>query len=227
MSIFNTATATCPECGEPVEISWAASVNADRRPDLRSAILDRSFQAEFCPTCGQPMRLPPHLTYVDLARRNWILVEDVAELPQWAVHEAEAGKLFEESFGPAAPPVAQELASGVRPRLVFGWPALREKLICTELGLDDVQLELLKLAVMRGVAGTPVGDGLALRLVAGNDDTLTLDVVNDATETAVSTTELPRSLYDDIGTDTAAWAPLRARLVNEIFVDVQRFMIGA
>ena len=36
------------------------------------------------------------------------------------------------------------MGEGFQPRLVFGWPALREKLLCASLSLNDVDLELLK-----------------------------------------------------------------------------------
>ncbi len=226
MSIFNSANAVCPECGETVEISWAASVNADRRPDLRLAILDSSFQAEPCPICESTMRLPPHITYLDVARGHWILVEDVTELSRWPALEEEADRLFSDSFGAKAPSMAKDIGTGMQKRLVFGWPALREKLFCAELGLDDVELELLKVAVIRGVDDVPIGEDLALRLVAGDSETLTFDVTDDDTEERVATTEVPRSLYDDIVGDTDAWAPLREQLVTETFVDVARFMVG-
>jgi CpXC protein len=48
MSKFETQTLTCPSCGEAVDFEAVASVNADRRPDLREAILDFSFQRQVC-----------------------------------------------------------------------------------------------------------------------------------------------------------------------------------
>lgn len=228
MSIFNSTNNTCPRCGETVEISWAASVNAVRRPDLRAAILDRSFQAEDCPACGLKMRLPPHLTYVDMNKGNWILVEGFDEMPHWEAHEAEAKQLFDEAFGATAPASNRELAEGVSPRLVFGWPALREKILATELGLDDATLELLKIAVIRSVPGAPLADGRGLRLVGGDAATLKLEITDDATEETFGATDVPRSLYDDIAGDTAAWAPLRAKLSDVALVDLQRFtLVGA
>lgn len=225
MSIFNTAQATCPSCGDKVEISWAASVNAVRRPDLRAAVLDRSFQAKDCPSCGTRMRLPPHLTYVDMARGDWVLVNAANELPAWTEKEAEAKALFDDSFGPSAPAASREMADGVRPRIAFGWPALREKLICTELGLDDVTLEILKIAMIRTLGGAALA-GPTLRLVKGDDKTLTFDIVDDATEASTLTTDVPRGLYDDIAGDTAAWAPLRERFANTALVDLTRFTVG-
>ena len=37
------------------------------------------------------------------------------------------------------------------------WPALREKVVCQDAGLDDVELELTKMAILRNVAGSPIG----------------------------------------------------------------------
>jgi hypothetical protein len=224
MSIFNTTTATCAGCGHVEQITWAASVNADRRPDLRVAVLDHSFQVLDCPSCGTRMRLPPHMTYVDLARGNWVLVESVDQIGKWKTHEAEAQQLFTDAFGPGAAKSARELAEGIQPRLVFGWPPLREKIIAAELGLDDVTLELLKLAVIRNVPGGPIGSA-ALRLVSGDKTTLKLEITDDETEAVSGETEVPRSLYNDIAGDTAAWAPLRDQLTNKPLVDVLRFTL--
>jgi hypothetical protein len=223
MSIFNTAVMTCPACQHETEISWVASVNADRRPDLRDALLDGSLQAEPCSVCGEKLRLPPHLTYVDMARGNWLLVDTVDEIPNWRAHELEATTLFDDAFGASAPQVAQELAKGVSPRIVFGWPALREKVLCSALGIDDVTLELLKTSVIRNVPGMALGQ--SLRLTGGTDTSLTLAVMDDASEAVTATTDVPRSLIDDIAGDVAAWAPLRARLTAGPLVDVARFVL--
>lgn len=227
MSIFHTATIACPDCGLSSDVSWSASVNADRRPDLRDAILDGSFQSESCPHCSRKLRLPPHLTYVDMTRGQWLVAASAAELTQWPVLEADAVKLFDASFGAGAPAAARSLAEGVRPRLVFGWPALREKLLCGELGLNDVDLELLKLALLRGASGIPIGDGLALRLEGGDAGMLTFAVIREETEERVAASEIPRELYDDIAADTATWAAQREQLAGHPFVDTLRFMIGA
>jgi hypothetical protein len=224
MSLFNTTTIACPDCGNREEVSWAASVNADRRPDLRAEVLAGSFQAHECAACGTRMRLPPHLTYIDIGRGNWVLVQSVDEIANWTTHEAEAQRLFEAAFGASAPKVAQELAEGVSPRLVFGWPPLREKILARELGLDDVILELLKLDILRNVPGGPIG-AAALRLAAGDSSTLHFEVTDDDSEAVTAETEVPRSLYDDIAGDSAAWATLRDRFSGKALVDVLRFTL--
>ena len=45
MSLFNPAAAQCPNCGTAQDVQLVGSINADRRPDLRQQILDRTFQA--------------------------------------------------------------------------------------------------------------------------------------------------------------------------------------
>ena len=70
------------------------------------------------------------------------------KVTQWRAAEADAIGVFELAFGTRAPPPARQLGGGLVPRLVFGWPALVEKLRCEELGLDDVTLEMTKIAIM-------------------------------------------------------------------------------
>lgn len=226
MSMIHTAMVRCGACGEETEARWAASVNADRRPDLRDAILSGSFQSLTCPNCETAVRLPAHLTYLDHGRGDWLLVEDIDQLGTWAETETEALSVFRETFGPGASAAAQELAEGVSPRVVFGWAALREKLLCTEHGVDDVTLELVKLATMRSGMDTPVGSGVALRLSAVDDDTLTLDAVDEKTERVDASASVPRSLLDDVADEPAAWAALREQLVTGPFVDINRMVVG-
>src|SRR5690348_16409270 len=126
MSLFVNAHATCKQCGKETDVRLAASVNAARRPDLRQEILDGTFQAETCPACGARLRLPVHLSYLDIDRGQWILAESIDLLPQWRDVEAEAHDVFERSYGSGAPTIAQEFGAGLRPRLVLGWAALRE-----------------------------------------------------------------------------------------------------
>ena len=148
MSMFDTATATCPKCGTEAELEVVLSVNADRRPDLRAEILDGSFQAVPCAKCGTRVRLEPEFVYFDLGRRQWIVVHPADAVDGWAEAEQHARAIFEESFGTGAPAQVRELTEGVAPRVVFGWPALQEKLLCADLALDDTALELLKLAIL-------------------------------------------------------------------------------
>ena len=59
MSVFHTQTVHCPACATPVEFKLVFSVNADRRPDLRDAIVAGTFQRQPCPSCGTEFRVDP------------------------------------------------------------------------------------------------------------------------------------------------------------------------
>ncbi len=227
MSLFEPAEVPCPACGALLEFDLATSVNADRRPDLRLEILAGTFQRLACPACATLVRLPPALTYMHVAKGQWILAKPAAEFANWAQLEAIARQTFELAYGAAASRPAQLIGRGLRPRIVFGWAALREKLLAAEEGIDDVLLELLKLAALRNVSGAALNDESELRLLDADADTLTLAWLVSETEQELSSLQLPRSALAGIAADTAAWAPLRARLSAALFGDFGRLLLAA
>jgi CpXC protein len=222
MSLFADVVLICGRCKAETKVALSASVNADRRPDLRAAILDGSFQALHCPSCDAPIRLPSRTTYIDMGRGQWIMVDEFAHLNDWRTIEGEATALFAGSFGAKAPPAQRSLGEALTPRLAFGWPALREKLIAAEAGLDDTVLELTKIAVLRNVPDSPLQDDNELRLIAASDDDLTLRWVESATERPLFDLPLKRTIYDDIASHPDPWAQLAARLHEGLFVDMAR-----
>lgn len=227
MSLFFDATATCGQCGTETPVRLAGSVNADNRPDLRAEILAGEFQAETCPTCGTRLRLPVHLSYLDVGRGNWMLAERVERVAEWREVEVGARAIFEQSYGPKASPLAQELGGGLRPRLVFGWAALREKLRCDDLGLDDVTVELAKLTMLRAIPGAPLLDeAQELRLVASGSDGLHFVWVDSVTEAYGDGTAVPRDIIADIEAGPEPWRDLRGRLTEGMFVDVRRLFFA-
>src|SRR5262245_32188809 len=99
MSIFETVSLQCPSCGKPVDFNAVASVNADRRPDLRVAIIDGTFQRKPCPQCGTEFRLDPQMTYIHVAKGQWIAVFPVSRLPDWQALEQRTQATFALAFG--------------------------------------------------------------------------------------------------------------------------------
>jgi hypothetical protein len=226
MSIFIPVHARCGTCGTDVQTNLAASVNADRRPDLRQAILDRTFQAMICPNCGTQVRLPAHLTYIDMARHQWILVEDIGRIEQWRDVETEADELYGKTFGDAAPPIQRAIGDDMVPRLVFGWPALREKLLADEARIDDTILELLKISILRNVPGPPLNDGTELRLFEADEARLRLRWINATTEEGIADLPVARDLYDALAADLIPWAALKGDLEAGLFVDMKRILLA-
>lgn len=226
MSLFRSMNVSCPKCGETVHLDAVASVNADRRPDLRDAILRDAFQDTTCGACGTAVRLPPEFTFLDVGRGQWLAVFPADRVPDHLALEDEAQALFDGFYGPTAPEAAQDVGRGLTPRLVFGWPAVREKILARELGLDDVVLEELKLDVLRRVPEAPLSPGVELRLVAGSAEMLSFAWIEADTEEVRTSLDVKRALYDGVAGDPEGWADLRAALTEGIFVDMQKLYLG-
>lgn len=227
MSLFITTTFPCPKCGEPVEFGVVASINADRRSDLREAILQRTFQLGTCAQCSHAFRIEPEMTYLDVKRKQWILVQPASELVNWIVLERTALTTFDLAYGAKAAAGARAIGRGMQARITFGWAALREKILCKEHDLDDVCLELLKVAIVRGMDESPLGGDVELRLEKLDEGQLVLQWIRAAEEQVVETLRVPRGLYDEIATDASGWQELRQELTAGPFVDFHRLLIEA
>lgn len=227
MSVFQSATASCPTCNSAMNFAVVASVNADRRPDIRAEILAGTFQRQQCASCGATFRVPPLLTYIDVGRHQWILVLPASRVEAWPALEQQATATFERAYGADAPELAQEIGRTLAVRIVFGWAALAEKILCAERGLDDVTLELLKLAILRSSENSPLSDTNEMRLLAVADDTLDLAWITAATGARLATLTVPKSIYDDIAGEAADWQALRSTLAASPFVDYTRLLVGA
>ena len=226
MSIFRKTSLACPACKAAVEFDEVHSVNADRRPDLRLAILDDTFQQQVCPSCGRQFRLDPAFNLMDTRYGQWIDAAPLSELKNWKAREEHSRSLFNRAYGAEASEVAQEIGAGLTPRLTFGWPALREKLLAAEHQLDDAALELCKAVVMRN-ADSPVSARSELRLVDVTEDELILAWMLSADESPGPTLRLGRALYEEVAADADGdWDELKEDLANALFVDLNRLMIA-
>jgi hypothetical protein len=227
MSLFETIQVACPQCQTEVSFGAVHSVNADRRPDFRQAILKGTFQRETCGQCGHAFRLEPQMTYLDIGRKQFILVRPAEAVGEWDALEDVARVLHAEMFGERAADEARELGRDLVVRVVFGWAALREKLLCAELGLDDVTLELVKLALLRSLDEVPLTDSTELRLAAVEGDELVFGWISATTEAAVETVRVPKSLYDEIRAAPQAWQTARDELASGAYVDLARLLVPA
>jgi hypothetical protein len=227
VSIFENQSLACPACGAPLVFPVAHSLLADRRPDLRAAVLDGSFQAERCEECGASFRREPELNYVDIRRGQWMLVKPAEDVADWTSLEAQALGIYELAYGSLAPAPAQEIGRGMRVRIAFGWPAFREKLLVADTGLDDVALECLKLNLLRTLDAPAMGDTVELRLnsVDGDTGALRLDWIDADGERLLETLIVPREAYDQVAGSPELYAQLRAALGEGPFVDMNRLLI--
>lgn len=223
MSLFQDRIFRCPDCNSNVPFLVADSVNADRRPDLRDAILDGSYQRGVCPLCDCAFRVAPELTYLDVGRGQWIVALPVEAMADWAEAEARTRMLFDRTFGAAAPAAGRTIGRSISPRLTFGWAGLREKLIARERGVDDAALEALKAALLRAGAAERLSDDLELRLLSADDANLDLAWVL-ADGFAEGAFRVPRRLCAEIVEDPA-WKSALDALRASPFVDINRILV--
>ena len=226
MSLFTVIPLPCPSCRKSVDFETVHSVNADRRPAFAAAILAETFQEQACPHCGTRFRLDPEFNYMDRGRRLWIAAAPLAKAAYWKAEEAHAQGLFDLAYGADAGEAAARIGKGLRPRLTFGWPALREKLLAADQALDDVTLELCKAAVLRNSAAAPISAQTELRLVDVQGDRLVFAWQRSSDEAIGDTLQVARALYDEIDADTDDdWVPLREDLTEGLYVDLNRLMV--
>jgi len=226
MSLFHPMNLTCPNCEATITFEAVGSVNADRRPDFREAILDDSFQNVTCKRCTQSFRLQPEFNYLDVGNGLWLSSMPAEKLLDYLEIEDATVKLFDASYGANAPKAAQDVGNDLAVRLTFGWPAVREKLLARVNGLDDVVLELAKLDILRRVPEAPLSVGVELRLVHVEEDTLVFIWVRTDTEETLQELAVARALYDSIADNPDGWAAVRAQITNGPFVDMQKLYLG-
>jgi hypothetical protein len=226
MSLFQSSQIACPLCRSTFSFDVVHSVNADRRPALRDAILTNEFQRMACPKCGERFRLAPSFTYLDVAHDLWIVAAPVTGLAEWQARENTARALFARSYGDDAPEAARDLGGHMRPRITFGWPALREKILITELGLDDVVVEACKAALMRTSSELPFSPALDLRLLNIVGDKLLMVWQRSADGRLGDAMGVPKKLYDAIAANVdGRWSSLRDEFAGALFVDLNRMLI--
>ena len=224
--MFRTITVNCPECGTAVEFKAVLSVNADRRPDLRAAIIGGSFQRQPCPSCGKAFRLDPEMTYVDIGRGQWIAAFPVYKLRQWKEVEEQSRATFAQAYGPQAPATAREIGAGMKPRVTFGWGGMREKLVAADHQFDDVTLELVKLAIVRTSENLPLSNEIELRFINVEEDKLVMAWIRAQTEQVVEMLRVRREIYFDVAANDEGWHSLREELSAGLFVDMNGLLIA-
>ena len=224
MSVFNTVPMACPACGTSVAFELVHSVNAVRRPDLRAAILDRTFQRQACPTCGTTFRVAPTFTYLDVGRKQFLAAWPATDVTRWKEIEERSRASFDRAFGPKSDGAA--FAEGMQARCVFGWLGLNEKLIALEHGIDDVALEMAKLATLQSMGEMKLGVDREFRLVGATADELIVGWLRTSSEDIDDEYSVPRQLLADIAAKPESWAALRRDVSGGLFVDYRRLLLG-
>lgn len=220
MSTFTHRTRACRECGKDNEHTVAVSLNGDRMPELREQILAGTFQRFRCSECGATMHVEDAMVYLDFQRKEWMTCFPSARETEWHRLELEPLEDWKEAMVTHAAPIARAMSAGFKIRAVFGFDALREKLLCFEHGLEDSLLEALKFDLVRGLPGIPFEPTRRVRLYAVDDDALWFGVSGTA-----RTFSTPRELLTEYVMEPLEWLSLTERLRRGPYVDLGRIML--
>ena len=227
MSLFEEVATHCPACKVEVSYEMVHSVNADRRSELRDAILDRSFQVLTCESCGENFRIEPQFTYIHMVGKQYFSVWPISSIGNWAAMEKRGDQSFLTFYGPASSEAAQQIGREMVRRTVFGWAALREKIVAAAAGIDDVTLELAKVAILRWADGIEENADVEMRLLDVSEDGLLIFGTYDpGSEAEGQQITVPKDLLAEIEADADGWKSLRERLTDSSFVDAQRLQMS-
>jgi CpXC protein len=222
LSVLVEHPVPCPGCGTVATRRLAHSINAGRAPQHRVAILAATFQRFTCEQCGLVHTVESEFPYTDEGRRQLFFCHPRDGEPRWRELEAAFAEVVRTQLVEADVEAAREFGRDLTTRLVFGLEALREKILCFDVGLDDRVLEALKLVVLRDADGLPIGPACRPRLSRADEATLTFVAPRSADETVEIGVD--RRAVHEIAADTARW---RATIeqVDGLYVDTGRILL--
>lgn len=137
MSKVVTKNIICPHCNEEIKTKLYLSVNVTKSPDLKEKLIAGELNAFRCPVCGESTTLSYPILYNDMKKRCMIYL--IPEIDRFQL----ADRKLEEEFSDI---------TGVTKRLVSDFNSLKEKIFIFESGLDDMAVEITKLAISKTVA---------------------------------------------------------------------------
>lgn len=147
MSTFRPYPATCPACRHEWQVEVARGLHITRLPDIRERLLRGTFQVFTCPACNAPTVFEATVVYTDFDRNEYVAAETLASA-HWQAAVARHETVFRDCFV-NGPPIAQDMGKRFKRRLVYGFRALREKLVLWDAKLDDRVVEAVKGDVLR------------------------------------------------------------------------------
>ena len=138
----------CPMCGELGKAEIYTSVNATVNKEQRDKVLDGELFAWKCPACGYSARLTYPVLYNDM--KNRFMVYMIPKIDRFQLCDKE----LEEKYSNVR---------GINKRVVPDFNSFKEKIFIFESGLDDMAVELTKIAIGQTVSkklgGVAVTDG--------------------------------------------------------------------
>lgn len=155
---------SCPHCGAPKKTPMWSAVTADTNAELRVRILNETLFDWECPSCGYLAQLAYPCLYHDRARRYMVCVSP-------------RGDAFSKLNSDIPPAVR-----GIKKRAVSGLAEMKEKILLFEAGMDDIAMEMVKLAVAGVLENKWNVKGIKLYFRSANADTIDFAVYRPGTK---------------------------------------------
>lgn len=147
MSISETKQASCPRCGAQSEVKIYQSVSVNSEPTLKADIFDEKLFKWRCSACGNEARLTYPILYNDV--KGKFMVYFIPGVDRFQISNDELEKEYGHLLG------VVKRSAGI-------FNEFKEKIFIFESGLDDMAVELTKLAMSESVSkklGTPAIEG--------------------------------------------------------------------
>ena len=137
MSNVISKEVACPQCNEICNVHVYTSINATNDPQFREDLLSEKLLKWKCENCSFEGRFTYPLLYNDMKHRFMVYL-----IPQIERFQLEDRSLEEEYRN----------LKGITKRITPDFNSFKEKVFIFESGLDDMAVELTKLAVSETVA---------------------------------------------------------------------------
>jgi len=226
MSTLFGAEFCCAACGAIVSVRVADSLNANRMPEARRWVLDRTLFQQRCP-CGRTVTAIQPFLYADFERGLWLQVLPEDQRPAYHRHEIEVFAAYRDAFDPATGPrFIDALGAMVTPRVVYGYEELREKLVAADAALDDAVIEALKLELLVGQPELLRRGIVLLTLDAADSRSLQFRAYGfppGGPGEIVGELDVARATYDQLAERAALVRDSYPSLFDGIYVNVQRY----
>lgn len=138
----------CPMCGELGKAEIFTSVNVAKNKDYRAKVLNGELFAWTCPSCGYNARLTYPILYNDMKHRFMVYL--IPKIERFQLCDKE----LEEKYSNLR---------NISKRVVSDFNSFKEKIFIFESRLDDMAVELTKVAISQTVSkklgGVEVHDG--------------------------------------------------------------------
>lgn len=127
----------CPMCGELGKAKIYTSINVAKTPEFRERVLNGDLFAWTCPSCGYNARLTYPILYNDM--KNRFMVYLIPKIDRLQLCDKE----LEEKYSNLR---------NISKRVVSDFNSFKEKIFIFESRLDDMAVELTKVAISQTVS---------------------------------------------------------------------------